>query len=82
MATTQIIAEPAVPQVIVTREFAAPRELLFRGAPRQSHERVCFHTVFMTAARGFQTCRVCWLRQRRAWPARVGAVTDPWSEPR
>jgi hypothetical protein len=27
MATTQIIAEHAVPQVVVTREFAAPREL-------------------------------------------------------
>lgn len=31
MPKTQIIAEPAVPQVIVTREFAAPRELLFRA---------------------------------------------------
>jgi uncharacterized protein YndB with AHSA1/START domain len=31
MAKTQVIAEPAVPQVIVTREFAAPRELLFRA---------------------------------------------------
>ena len=31
MATAQIIAEPAVPQVVVTREFAAPRELLFRA---------------------------------------------------
>jgi uncharacterized protein YndB with AHSA1/START domain len=31
MATTQIIAEPAVPRVVVTREFAAPRELLFRA---------------------------------------------------
>jgi uncharacterized protein YndB with AHSA1/START domain len=31
MAKTQIIAEPGVPQVIVTREFAAPRELLFRA---------------------------------------------------
>jgi uncharacterized protein YndB with AHSA1/START domain len=31
MARTQIIAKPAVPQVIVTGEFAAPRELLFRA---------------------------------------------------
>jgi uncharacterized protein YndB with AHSA1/START domain len=31
MATTQIIAEPAVPQVAVTRELAAPRELLLRA---------------------------------------------------
>jgi uncharacterized protein YndB with AHSA1/START domain len=31
MAKTQIIAEPAVPQVIVIREFAVPRELLFRA---------------------------------------------------
>jgi uncharacterized protein YndB with AHSA1/START domain len=31
MAKTQIIAEPGVPQVIVIREFAAPRELLFRA---------------------------------------------------
>lgn len=28
---TQIIAEPAVAQVVVTREFAAPRGLLFRA---------------------------------------------------
>lgn len=31
MATTQIIAEPGVPQLVVTREFPAPRELLFRA---------------------------------------------------
>ena len=31
MATTQIIAEPAVPQLVVTSEFAAPRDLLFRA---------------------------------------------------
>lgn len=31
MATTQIIAEPAVPQLVVTSEFAAPRGLLFRA---------------------------------------------------
>ncbi len=31
MAKTQIIAEPGVPQIITTREFAAPRELLFRA---------------------------------------------------
>ena len=30
MATTQIIAGPAVSQVVVTRQFAAPLELLFR----------------------------------------------------
>jgi uncharacterized protein YndB with AHSA1/START domain len=29
-ATTQITAEPAVPQLVVTSEFAAPRDLLFR----------------------------------------------------
>jgi uncharacterized protein YndB with AHSA1/START domain len=31
MATTQIIAEPGVPQIVITREFDAPRELLFRA---------------------------------------------------
>jgi len=31
MASTQIIAEPRAPQIVVTREFAAPRELLFRA---------------------------------------------------
>ncbi len=30
-ATTQIIAEPGVPQIVITREFKAPRELLFRA---------------------------------------------------
>lgn len=31
MATTRVIAEPGVPQVILTRAFDAPRELLFRA---------------------------------------------------
>lgn len=31
MATTQITAEPAVPQLIVAAEFAAPPDLLFRA---------------------------------------------------
>jgi uncharacterized protein YndB with AHSA1/START domain len=31
MAKTQIIAEPGVPQIVFTREFDAPRELLFRA---------------------------------------------------
>ncbi len=31
MAKTQIIAEPGVPQIIITREFDAPRQLLFRA---------------------------------------------------
>jgi uncharacterized protein YndB with AHSA1/START domain len=31
MANTQIIAEPGVPQVVITREFDAPKELLFRA---------------------------------------------------
>jgi uncharacterized protein YndB with AHSA1/START domain len=31
MAKTQIIAEPGVPQIVITREFAAPRALLFRA---------------------------------------------------
>lgn len=34
MATTakvQIFAEPGVPQIVITREFAAPRELLYRA---------------------------------------------------
>lgn len=30
-ATTQIIAEPGVPQIVITREFTAPRELLYRA---------------------------------------------------
>ena len=31
MASTQIIAEIGAPQIVVTREFDAPRELLFRA---------------------------------------------------
>ncbi|HEV7127929.1 MAG TPA: SRPBCC family protein [Ktedonobacterales bacterium] len=31
MATTQITAEPGIPQIVITREFNAPRELLFRA---------------------------------------------------
>jgi uncharacterized protein YndB with AHSA1/START domain len=31
MAKTQIVAEPGVPQIVITREFDAPRELLFRA---------------------------------------------------
>ena len=31
MAKTQIIAEPGVPQIFITREFDAPRDLLFRA---------------------------------------------------
>jgi uncharacterized protein YndB with AHSA1/START domain len=31
MSRTQIVAEPGVPQIVITREFAAPRELLFRA---------------------------------------------------
>jgi uncharacterized protein YndB with AHSA1/START domain len=31
MRKTQITAEPGVPQVVVTREFAAPRDLVFRA---------------------------------------------------
>lgn len=31
MTKTQITAEPGVPHVIITREFAAPRELVFRA---------------------------------------------------
>lgn len=31
MAKTRIIAEPGVPQIVITREFDAPRELLFRA---------------------------------------------------
>ena len=31
MATTEIIAAPGVPQIVFSREFAAPRELLFRA---------------------------------------------------
>jgi uncharacterized protein YndB with AHSA1/START domain len=30
-AKTQIIAEPGVPQIVITREFDAPRELLLRA---------------------------------------------------
>ncbi len=30
-AKTQIIAEPGIPQILMTREFAAPPELLFRA---------------------------------------------------
>jgi uncharacterized protein YndB with AHSA1/START domain len=31
MAETQIIAEPGIPQVVITREFDAPKELLLRA---------------------------------------------------
>ena len=31
MASTHVIAEPRVPQVVITREFDASRELLFRA---------------------------------------------------
>ena len=31
MSDMQVIAEPGVPQVIITRQFKAPRELLFRA---------------------------------------------------
>lgn len=31
MATAQITAEPGVPQIAITREFLAPRELVFRA---------------------------------------------------
>jgi uncharacterized protein YndB with AHSA1/START domain len=31
MGKTQIVAEPGVPQIVITREFDAPRELLFRA---------------------------------------------------
>jgi uncharacterized protein YndB with AHSA1/START domain len=31
MGKTQIIAEPGVPQILISREFDAPRELLFRA---------------------------------------------------
>jgi hypothetical protein len=44
MTQTHIVAEPGVPQIVITREFAAPRELLFRahrsaaaGPVRQRH---------------------------------------------
>ncbi|MGH2532174.1 MAG: SRPBCC family protein [Thermomicrobiales bacterium] len=31
MAKTRIVAEPGVPQIVITRAFAAPRDLLFRA---------------------------------------------------
>ena len=31
MVNTQIIAEPGMPQIIITREFDAPRDLVFRA---------------------------------------------------
>ncbi len=31
MSKAEIIAEPGIPQIIMSREFAAPRELLFRA---------------------------------------------------
>jgi uncharacterized protein YndB with AHSA1/START domain len=31
MSKTEITAEPGMPQIIVTREFAAPRDLVFRA---------------------------------------------------
>ena len=32
MASTHFAAEPGVPQIVITREFDAPRELLFRAS--------------------------------------------------
>jgi uncharacterized protein YndB with AHSA1/START domain len=34
MSRTEIVAEPGMPQVLITREFAAPPELLFRAHTR------------------------------------------------
>ncbi|MFL6054259.1 MAG: SRPBCC family protein [Actinoallomurus sp.] len=31
MAKTEIIAEPGIPQIVITREFEAPRDLVFRA---------------------------------------------------
>jgi len=31
MTNTQIVAAPALPQIVITRQFRAPRELLFRA---------------------------------------------------
>jgi uncharacterized protein YndB with AHSA1/START domain len=31
MSQTQIVAEPGVPQILITREFDAPRELVYRA---------------------------------------------------
>ena len=31
MSKTEIVAEPGIPQIVTTREFDAPRELLFRA---------------------------------------------------
>ena len=31
MSKTQIIADPGVPQIVITREFDAPRDLVFRA---------------------------------------------------
>jgi uncharacterized protein YndB with AHSA1/START domain len=31
MSKTQITAEPGIPQIIITREFGAPRDLVFRA---------------------------------------------------
>jgi uncharacterized protein YndB with AHSA1/START domain len=31
MGTTHIIAEPGIPQIVITREFDVPREVLFRA---------------------------------------------------
>jgi uncharacterized protein YndB with AHSA1/START domain len=31
MAKTRIVAEPGVPQIVITREFSVPRERLFRA---------------------------------------------------
>ncbi|GAA4635804.1 SRPBCC family protein [Actinoallomurus vinaceus] len=31
MAKTQITAEPGIPQIVITREFEAPRDLVFRA---------------------------------------------------
>ena len=36
MSKTEITAEPGIPKIIVTREFDAPRDLVFRTPPTRT----------------------------------------------
>jgi len=53
MATTRIIAEPGAPRIVITREFAAPRDLRFRAHtdPELLVQWLGPRTLTMTVAR-------------------------------
>jgi uncharacterized protein YndB with AHSA1/START domain len=46
MSKTRITAEPGMPQIIITREFDAPRDLVFRAHTDVQGNAYGFHGVF------------------------------------